>query len=107
MDGTDKTYGVIISDSAAEMLVAHARFAVLVSEETAQRLIEEFEEKTKSLETLPERNPWLDDPLIPKRKYRKLLLAKRYLFIYQLKGGTVYVDAVVDCRQDYSWLLQK
>jgi plasmid stabilization system protein ParE len=105
MDGTDKTYDVIISDAAAEMLVSHARFTALVSEEAARRLIEEFEEKTKSLQTLPERNPWLDDPLIPKRKYRKLLTAKWYLLVYQIKGDTVYVDAVVDCRQDYRWLL--
>lgn len=106
MDSRDKTYGVIISDDAARMLVSHARFAASVNEDAAQRLIEEFEEKTKSLETFPEGNPWLDDPLIAKRTYRKLLFAKRYLLLYQLKGSTVYMDAVVDCRQDYGWLLR-
>ena len=35
MDSRDKTYGVIISDDAAGMLVSHARFAALVSEEAA------------------------------------------------------------------------
>ena len=105
MDSTDKTYGVVISQAAAEMLVSHARFAALVSAEASQSLIEEFEEKTKSLETFPERNPWLNDPLVPKRKYRKLLMAKRYLLVYQIKGSIVYADAMVDCRQDYSWLL--
>ena len=107
MDSTDKSYAVIISDAAAEMLISHSRFAALVSEEAALRLIAEFEKKTTSLEKMPERNPWLDDPLIPKSKFRKLLFAKRYLLVYQIKSSTVYVDALVDCRQDYSWLLQK
>jgi plasmid stabilization system protein ParE len=105
MDSTNKKYVVTISDEAAQMLVSHARFAALVSETAAFRLVEEFEEKTKSLENFPERNPWLDDPLIARRKYRKLLMAKRYMLVYQIKSSTVHIDAVVDCRQDYSWLL--
>jgi hypothetical protein len=43
--------------------------------------------------------------MLPEHKYRKLLFEKRYLLIYQIKGNTVYVDAMVDCRQDYGWLL--
>ncbi|MBS4021847.1 MAG: hypothetical protein KGZ79_09550 [Dethiobacter sp.] len=52
--------------------------------------------RKKYLEVSPERNPWLADPQIPEWKYRKLLLAKRYLLIYQIKGDTVHVDAVVE-----------
>jgi hypothetical protein len=40
----------------------------------------------------------MNDPLIPAGKYRKLLMVKRYLLIYQVKGNSVYVDVVVDCR---------
>lgn len=105
MGSEDKKYAVIISDEAAQMLVSHARFLAQVSEVAALRLIEEFEEKAKSLEELPERNPWLDDPLISKGKYRKLLMAKRYLLVYQIKSDTVHVDAMVDYKQDYEWLL--
>jgi plasmid stabilization system protein ParE len=75
------------------------------SETAALQLIAEFNEKAKSLEQFPERNPWLSDPLVPAGEYRKLLMAKRYLLLYQVKGDNVYVDAVVDCRQDYGWLL--
>lgn len=105
MDSEGKKYTVIISDEAAHMLVSHTRFLAQVSEAAALRLIEEFNEKAKSLEEFPERNPWLDDPLIPNGKYRRLLMAKRYLLVYQVKGGAVHVDALVDCRQDYGWLL--
>ena len=105
MGSEGNKFSVIISDEAVQMLISHARFLARVSEVAALRLVDEFNEKTKSLEEFPERNPWFDDPLIPGRKYRKLLMAKRYLLVYQVKADTVYVDAVVDCRQDYGWLL--
>lgn len=105
MENDNKKYKVIISDEAAQMLVSHARFLAQVSETAALQLIAEFNEKAKSLEQFPERNPWLSDPLVQAGKYRKLLMVKRYLLICQVKGDNVYVDAVVDCRQDYGWLL--
>lgn len=105
MGSEDKRYTVIVSDEAAQMLVSHSRFLAQVSETAALWLIDEFTEKAKSLEVFPERSPWLGDPLIPAAKYRKLLMEKRYLLIYQIKGDIVHVDAVVDTRQDYSWLL--
>jgi len=105
MDSGNRRYTVVISDEATQMLVFHARFLAQVSESAAMRLIEVFQEKAKSLEQFPQRNPWLIDPMIPAGKYRKLLLEKRYLLIYQIKDNTVHVDAVVDTRQDYGWLL--
>ena len=105
MESENKIFKVIISDEAAQMLVLHAKFLAQVSETAAISLIAEFNEKAKSLEQYPERNPWLSDSLGTAGKYRKFLMAKRYLLIYQVKGNNVYVDAVVDCRQDYGWLL--
>lgn len=105
MDHLNSAFVVIISDEAVKMLVNHARFLAQASEAAAERLIAEFEASANSLAIFPERNAWLDDPVIPKGKYRKHLLAKTYLLIYQVKGSHVYVDAVVDCRQDYRWLL--
>ncbi|PTQ55083.1 MAG: Death on curing protein, Doc toxin [Candidatus Carbobacillus altaicus] len=105
MDSDGKIYKVIISNEAAQMLVDHSRFLAQVSEKVALDLVAEFSAKAKSLEEFPERNPWISDPFIPSGKYRKLLMGKRYLLIYQIKGDIVYVDYVVDCRQDYGWLL--
>lgn len=105
METADKKYTVVISDEAYQMLVSHSRFLAQVSEKAALHFIDEFSEKVKSLEEFPERNPWLSDRALPINKYRKLLIFKRYLLIYQIKGSTVYVDYVVDCRQDYGWLL--
>jgi len=65
MKGENKIYRVIIFEDAAQMLTSHARFLAQVSETAALRLIAEFNEKAKSLEEFPERNPWLFDPLVP------------------------------------------
>jgi hypothetical protein len=105
MPSRDKAYTVAISERASEMLVYHARFLANVSKTAAQRLISQFELMSKSLRKQPERFPWLSDPMLPEHKYRKLLFEKRYLLIYQIKEDTVYIDAMVDCRQDYGWLL--
>jgi len=100
-----KEYKVVIQDPAAEMLVQHSRFLAQVSETAAQKLVAEFELKAKTLETMPERCPWLYHPMIPEHKYRKLIFGERYMLIFQIVGQTVFVDAMVDCRQDYAWLL--
>ena len=104
MGSKNRPYVVVVSDEARQMLVSHARFLAQVNESAAMRLVEAFEQKAKSLEQFPERNPWLVDPLSPPGKYRKLLL-ERYLLIYWVRESTVHVDAVVDTRQNYGWLL--
>ena len=105
MEIENRKYIVIISERASEMLISHTRFLAQVSEQAAQNLIEQFKVSAKSLEDLLERNPRLDVPAMPINKYRKLLLSKQYLLIYQIKGNVVYMDYIVDCRQDYEWLL--
>lgn len=105
MGKENNQYKVLISDGATQMLIYHARFLAQASEPAAVRLIDAFQKSASSLTQFPKRNPWLIDPFIPKGKYRKFLLEKRYLLIYQIKEKTVYIDAVVDTRQDYKWLL--
>lgn len=105
MGAANKKYNVIISERTTQMLISHSRFLAQVSENAAIKLIDEFQEKVNSLETMPDRNPLLEDTFISERKYRKLVMKKRYLLIYQVKEDTVYVDYIVDCRQDYGWLL--
>jgi plasmid stabilization system protein ParE len=105
MENGPKKYTVIVQDPATEMLLSHVQFLAQVSEDAADRLIAEFYGQAKSLEFMPERCSWLDGDMVPYQKYRKLLLGKRYLFIFVIEGDNVYIDAMVDCRQDYAWLL--
>ena len=106
MDNVEKIYKVIIQTPAAEMLVEHARFLAQVSATAAERLTDEFLVKSKSLEHIPERCPWLSGYSIPEKKYRKLVFEKNYMLVFQIVGNNVYVDAMVDCRSEFQWLLQ-
>ncbi len=101
----NKPYTVKITETAWEMLISHARFLANVSIPAANRLIDTFVEITDSLAAMPERNPWLEHDAIPFQKYRKLLFGKNYMALYQIQENIVYVTAVMDCHQDYTWLL--
>ena len=99
-------YRVIVSERAAQMLVSHAAFLAQASPEAAERLTKEFEKAADSLETMPHRCPWLKGDYIPRNVYRFMLFEKRYMIIFQIVDDIVYADYVVDCRQDYEWLIR-
>ena len=104
---TDKkaVYKVVVSEKAAEMLLQHLRFVAVVGRQAAEKFRKEVMQATMNLQSMPLRNPWLEHEALPIQKYRKHLTNKRYLLIYQVKDTTVYVEYVLDCRQDYRWLL--
>ena len=52
-----------------------------------------------------QRFPFFEEPYIPPNKYHKMFVEKWYLVLYQIKDDTVYVDYILDCRKDYSWLI--
>ena len=98
-------YSVIITPAAANMLQQHALFLAQVSPAAAEALIQEFEKIAASLSFMPQRYALLTDTNITPGKYRRVGLGKWLLLIYQIKGSYVYIDSVLDCRQDYQWLL--
>ena len=102
---SDKRYKVIISDKAMSMLASHVRFLAQVSVNAAAKLKAELIKEMQSLDYMPEGYPWLNEEYITPYKYRKKLVSKRYLLIYQIIDDTVYIDYVLDCRQDYGWLI--
>ena len=99
-------YCVVVSARATQMLVSHAAFLAQISPAAAERLTVEFEKAAKSLEQMPQRCPWLKGEYIPKNAYRFILFEKRYMLIFQIVDNTVYADYVIDCRQDYGWLIR-
>lgn len=98
-------YKVIVSKKATQMLVSHAAFLAQVSPAAAERLTTEFEKSAKSLESMPQRCPWLRGAYIPQNTYRFILFEKHYMIIFQIIDDVVYADYVVDFRQDYHWLI--
>lgn len=97
---------MIVSERATQMLISHAAFLSQVSPEAAERLTAEFEKTANSLELMPQRCPWLTGEYIPRNAYRFILFEKRYMIIFQIVDDIVYADYVVDCRQDYNWLIR-
>lgn len=99
-------YNVIISDRAAHMLSDHIRFLAQVNKKSAIDLKDRFLTAFQSLQTFPERYPFLNEPYIIPNKYHKMFIEKYYLILYQIRDTNVYIDYVVDCRKDYHWLIK-
>ena len=99
-------YRVIASDRARQMLAGHIRFLAQKSPTAARRTKNELIDAIRSLSTIPERFPFFNTDFIPPNKYHKMFVEKWYLILYQIRDQTVYVDYIVDCRQDYGWLVK-
>ncbi len=101
-----KLYKVVVADKAKEALGEIIAYIAADSLRNAQSVKTEIIKALNSLAVLPERFPFLEGEFIPYNKYRKMVVLKRFLVIYQLKAETVYVDFVLDCKQDYGWLIR-
>ena len=99
-------YKVIVSDRVRQMLAGHIRFLAQKSLTAARKVKNDLMDAIRSLSQMPERFPFLDAQFIPLNKYHKMYVEKWYLILYQIKDQTVYVDYIVDCRQDYRWLVR-
>ena len=93
-------YKITVSTKAREQLLHHTAFIAKVSKDAAKRLVTSFKETTLSLEEMPKRCPWFNRDYIPYNKYRYCIFEKRYALIFQIKEDIVFVDYVIDFRQD-------
>lgn len=103
---SDKKYKVIVSDRAKRMLGTHICFMAQVNKDASKVKKQELMEAMRSLEHMPQRFPFFEEAYIPTNKYHKMFVAKWYLDLYQIQDDTVYVDYILDCRKDYSWLIR-
>jgi plasmid stabilization system protein ParE len=95
---------VIVPDRAHQMLAVHVRFLAQNNPVAARKVKNVLIDAIRSLSRVPGRFPFLDANFLPLNKYHKMYIGKWYLILYQIKDQTVYVDYVIDCRQDYGWL---
>ena len=102
----EKTYRVIVSDRAKQMLGTHIRFLAQVSKEVAIGKKKALIAAMRSLEHMPQRFPFFEEAYIPPNKYHRMFVERWYLVLYQIRDETVYVDYILDCRKDYSWLIR-
>ena len=102
----EKQYKVIVSEKAYDTLSQIVSYIALDSIEAATKVKNEIISAMRSLSVLPHRAPFLEGAFIPYNKYRKLVVLRRYLIIYQCRDNVVYVDYIADCKQDYQWLIR-
>ena len=100
-----RRFEVRISGQARQMLIDHVFFLANLDPAAAEALRADMIANIQSLETFPERFPYLE-PDNRKNPYRKMFVPKWYLVLYLIEGDQVFVDYVLDCRQDYRWLLE-
>lgn len=96
-------YKVVISDRAKRHLGNHIAFLKKVNADSAKKSIID---SLRSLSEMPRRNPYINIESLDRNHYRKMLIDNRYLAIYHITETLVSVDYILDCRQDYSWILQ-
>ncbi len=106
MPELENKFQVIVSKRAAQQLVEHAVFMARLEERLARQLAADFWKAADSLQSFLYRNPILRSSVFVTEKYRKMVFCKWYLLIYQIKGERVFVEYVIDGRQDYQWLIQ-
>ena len=99
MDKVEKEYNVIVDPAANDRIAEHLAFLAKVSEDAANRLLDEMLTDIRSLKHSPYRNPVYNRPYLPADKYRHLISGKRYRIVYQIDGDFVFVDDIQDCRQ--------
>lgn len=106
MPEREETYQVIVSKRAAQQLIGCAAFAAKLEERLAHQLVRDFRAAAASLRKFPYRNPVLRSDVFSTEKYRKMVFDKWHLLIYQIKGEKVYIEYVIDGRQDHQWLFE-
>ena len=103
---SERKYKVIVSDKAKRMLGTHIRFVVQVNKQEAAAKKKEIMTAMRSLCQIPQRFPFFEELYITPNKYHKMFIEKWYLILYQIQDDTVYVEYILDCRKDYSWLIR-
>ena len=99
-------FDVVISDEAYKMLGEYMQVIADKDPDAARRLTSELIEAISSLDHMPQRYPFFNETYIPQNKYHKMIVTKHFIVLYQIRDKTVYVDWIIDCRQDYIWLIR-
>jgi plasmid stabilization system protein ParE len=93
------SFSVLVSPVAHARMLEHFEFLARVNEAAATKLLDALMCDIRSLAEMPQRNPLYDRPNIPPGEYRWMLSAKRYRFVYEIEGSTVFIEDIQDCRE--------
>lgn len=101
-----KQYKVEVSERARRGLAKIVTYIAIENPNFARKVKTEIVAAVKTLERFPERCPFFEGEFIPYNKYHKLIINGRFIALYVVQDEIVRVEYVVDCRQDYQWLIR-
>lgn len=96
-------FKLIVSQVADETMIGHAVFLAQVNEKNAENFIREYSKALKSIMKMPASFPDFNEPEI-EDGYKKSLFFGRYLILFKVVEDLIYVDYVVDCKQNRTLL---
>lgn len=99
-------YKIFISEKANQQIKENLVFISNVAKEAANKQKIIFKDSIDKIEEDPKAYPFFESKYIPANKYHKYIVSKRYIIIYQIQDDVIYVDYVVDTRQNYQWLIR-
>ena len=92
-------YKIIVSRHVAGHLRSHVEFISRVSIKAARQFVAEYEDVLNRMEENPlqfQIDTSFDNP----DEYRRAVFGKWYKCLFVIDGTTIYLESVVDCRQE-------
>lgn len=101
-----KQYKIEVSERAKRNFGKIISYLAIENPSYARKVKAELTASIKSLSEFPERFPFLEGEFIPYNKYHKFVVNGSFIILYIVQDETVRVEYVVDCKQDYQWLIR-
>ena len=101
-----KQYKVEVSERAKRNLAKIVTYIAIENPSYSRKLKAEIIAAMKSLSRFPERCPFFEGEFMPYNKYHKFVVASNFIFLYLVQDDVVIVEHIIDCRQDYQWLIR-
>lgn len=88
---------IFISEKAKTDLYLNSFYKRKYSKPSSQKFFEDFNSAIQSLKLFPYMYPKIST----NSSYRKILFNKKYLIIYLIDNDIIYIDSIVNCKQNY------
>ena len=98
-----RKYKIILSRRADRMLLGHTQFLAKVSPAAARRFITGYKKTEARIASNPFQFPiadGVDAPGISPGTHRRGLFAERYKVLFVVEENDVFIEAIIDCRQE-------
>ncbi len=92
-------YRILLASRVKTQLLNHTGFLAKVSIPAAKRFRNSFNDLLERLEENPFQFPVEEEKYLPDMEFRKALFEGRYKALFRIEGNTVWIYAVIDCRQ--------